>query len=218
MALQDIEIVTTTKRASVLVQHPLRKHILSVARRPISAADIALELGEPRQKVNYHVRQLARAAFLKRSGRRLKRNMVEQRYLATARAYVLAPEVLGELSPTPERVTDALSAAHLVALTARTQTELGAVTRAAARRAKRVPTLSISADIRFVSPEQRAAFTTALQDALRDAIARHTAPDSQPDGSPGSGRPYRLVVGCYPTPSDDDRNPTTASRSSEDDG
>jgi hypothetical protein len=44
----------------------------------------------PRQTVNYHARQLARARLLTRAGRRMRRRVIEQCYVASAGA----PEAL----------------------------------------------------------------------------------------------------------------------------
>jgi hypothetical protein len=198
--IPDVETITEGSRAAVLVQHPLRPRILSLAREPASATQIAAALGEARQKVNYHVRQLHRAGLLRPAGRRKKRNMVEQRFVATARAYVLAPQLVGPLAADAARVADAMSAAHLVALASQAQAELAAVMGAAGAQGKRVATLSVSAELRFESAEQREDFARALQAALTRVVAEHSSPMTRHDGSAGAGRPYRLVVGCYPLP------------------
>jgi hypothetical protein len=197
--IAEIETITDGSRAAVLVQHPLRPRILGLAREPASATQIAASLGEARQKINYHVRQLHRAGLLRPAGRRKKRNMVEQRFVATARAYVLAPQLVGPLAAQAGQISDALSAAHLVALAARTQTEVASAMEAAAAQGKRIATLSISTEVRFESAEQRDGFARALKDALAEVIAGHSEPATTRDGSPGSGRPFRLVLGCYPT-------------------
>jgi len=126
--------------------------------------------------------------------------MVEQRYVATARSYVLAPQLVGPLAAEAARVADALSASHLVALASQAQAELATVMKSAAAQGKRVATLSLAAELRFESAEQREDFTRALQAALGRVIATHSSPMTRRDGSAGSGRPYRLVVGCYPIP------------------
>lgn len=198
--IPDVEMITDGHRAAVLVQHPLRPRILSLAREPASATQMAAVLGETRQKVNYHVRQLHSVGLLKPAGRRKRRNMVEQRFVATARAYVLAPQLVGPLAAEAGQVADALSASHLVALASQAQAELATVMEAAGAQGKRVSTLSVSAEMRFESAEQREGFARALQSALTKVIAEHSAPTTKRDGSAGIGRPYRLVVGCYPIP------------------
>jgi len=198
--IADVEAITDGPRAAALVQHPLRPRIMSIAREPASATQIAAVLGETRQKVNYHVRQLHRAGLLRPAGRRKKRNMVEQRFVATARAYVLAPQLVGPLAAEAARVADALSASHLVALASQAQAELATVMEAAGAQGKRVATLSASAELRFESADQREAFTRALHTAITRVVAEHSSPMTKRDGSAGAGRPYRLVVGCYPIP------------------
>jgi hypothetical protein len=93
-----------------------------------------------------------------------------------------------------------LSASHLVALASQAQAELATVMEAAGAQGKRVSTLSVSAEMRFESAEQREGFARALQSALTKVVAEHSAPVTRRDGSAGTGRPYRLVVGCYPVP------------------
>lgn len=199
----DIEPVTDGARAAVLMQHPVRRRILSLARTPMSATEMAGRLGMPRQRVNYHVRQLERARFLERAERRLRRNMVEQRYVATARSYVIAPEVLGPLAPHALAVHDATSAAALFAITSRAQADLTRVLHDAGTDGKRVATLSLTSDVRFESAAQRAAFAEALERAVTDVIAGHTAPFTRPEGTAAPGRPFRVFLGCHPIPEDD---------------
>jgi hypothetical protein len=87
----------------------------------------------------------------------------------------------------------------LVALASQAQAELAAVMQAAGAQGKRVATLSVSAELRFESVQQRETFGRALQSALTRVVAEHSSPMMRRDGSAGAGRPYRLVVGCYPT-------------------
>lgn len=193
--------------------HPLRLRILEALREPDSAAGLARRLHLPRQKVNYHVRELARTHFLARAGRRRRRNMIEQRYVATARGYVLAPELLGRLHADPRRVEDAFSAAYLLALVATLQSELGRASEEATAQGKRLTTLSLSTELRFESAEQRAVFGKALQRAVVDVVGRYASPAKRADGRPGPGRPYRLILGCYPIPPrHDDKNPDKENR------
>ena len=191
----ELEAVADRRSAAVLVKHPLRVDILRAAHAPTSASRIASELGLPRQKVNYHVRELARAGLLRRAGRRKRGNMYEQRYVATARQYVLSPEVLGELAADPEQVTDVWSAAYLMALGGRMGSELARVTRDAADKGQRLATLSMQVEVGFANAKQRAAFAAALSQAVTDIVGKHSVPA---EGA-ASGA-YRLVLGCYPLP------------------
>lgn len=203
--MNEIEAVKDYEKARRLL-HPLRQEILQHARQPVSATDLGRRLGMPRQNVNYHVRELARAGFLRAAGRRRRRNLIEKKYVATAEAYVLLPEVLGPAGPARASAEDAFSAGRLLSLTATAQSELARATRGAAEQGKRLSTLSMDAELRFESMDQRAAFAGALRDALAEAIARHTSPFTNADGTPGEGRPFRLILGIYPIPPE--RGPT----------
>jgi biotin operon repressor len=197
--MNTVETVRSRRRAATLLAHPLRTRILHHAREPVSASDIARALGQPRQRVNYHVRLLARDGFLEPIAQHKKRNMVEHQYVASARAYVLTPEVLGTAAPDPAADADAASAEHLVALCARAQTEVATVMEVAHAAGLRVRTLSLQSEVRFGTAQQRAEFTQALLDAISGVVAHYSSPFTNEDaGDAASGRPFRLMVGCYP--------------------
>jgi DNA-binding transcriptional ArsR family regulator len=193
------DLVAEMPRASALL-HPLRLRILEALREPDSAAGLARRLRLPRQKVNYHVRELARNHFLERAGQRRRRNMIERRYRTTAQGYILSPELLGRLGSSLPQAEDAFSASYLLGVLALAQSELGRARREAVEQSKRLTTLSISSELRFESAEQRAKFAVELRRAVTDAIGRHDSPYTLEDGTSGHGRPYRLVLGCYPIP------------------
>jgi DNA-binding transcriptional ArsR family regulator len=193
------DLVASMGRASALL-HPLRLRILDALREPDSAAGLARRFRMPRQKMNYHVRELARAHFLERAGQRRRRNMIERRYRTTAQGYVLSPELLGRMGLPREHAEDVLSAAYLLGRMAVAQAELVYASREAATERKRLTTLSVSAELRFESAEQRAKFAAELQRSIIDVIGRFASPHTMADGSAGAGRPYRLLLGCYPIP------------------
>jgi DNA-binding transcriptional ArsR family regulator len=195
-----LQTVAEPERAELLL-HPLRQRILRHAAEPRSASEIARLLDLPPQKVNYHVRALADAGFLHPAGERRKRNLVEKRYRASALSYLVLPAVLGEMAADPGRGGDAVSAGHLLGLSARLQAELAGALVEAGQEADRVPTFAMDAELRFTSGDQRAAFAEALQEAVLDVIARFSAPALDRQGAPGGGRGYRLVLGCHPLPS-----------------
>ena len=200
--MTTIENITDRRRAATILAHPLRPRILAHAHEPVSASDLARRLEQPRQRVNYHVRQLAKAGFLQPAGRQTKRNMVEQQYVASARAYVLAPDVLADVRPAVGGDADNASAAHLAALCARAQSEVAQIMQSANAAGLRVRTMSMCRDVRFESVEQRAEFTKELLVAVRDVAARFSSPLATTDGTPAPGRPFRVVLGCYPVPNE----------------
>ncbi|HYL65450.1 MAG TPA: helix-turn-helix domain-containing protein [Candidatus Methylomirabilis sp.] len=195
-----VSLLREAAQAAALLHHPLRLKILAALLEPDSAAGVARRMKLPRQTVNYHVRELARARLLARAGRRRRRHLYEQCYVATARGYVLSPELLGQLAADPAQVADTFSAKYLLGLASKLQSELARSVELASAAGKRIATLSVNTELRFISPEQRAAFTQELQRTIVEVVGRHTSPFSLPDGSAAEGRPFRLVVGCYPIP------------------
>lgn len=187
-----VGVIREAPKAGALLK-PLRREILAYARTPISAAGIAAAMKRPRQVVNYHVRELARAGFLKRAGRVRKRGLYEQRYVVSARAFVLAPEVLGAMDVTAATATaDKASASYLLMLATRLQKELSESWRKADADGTSLPLLSLDSEFAFASPADRARFAAALTDAVTQVVAQHTVAGRGCDGT------YRLVLGCYP--------------------
>jgi hypothetical protein len=189
-----VGVIRDAPRAGVLLK-PLRREILGHAKTPVSAAGIAAAMGRPRQVVNYHVRELARAGFLRRAGRAKKRGLTEQRYVVSAQAYVLAPEMLGALDATATTATtDKASAAYLLMLATRLQRELSESWRHADAAGTPLPLLSLDTEFGFASAADRARFAQALTSAITTVVAEHTTVAGR-----GCDGAFRLVLGCYPT-------------------
>jgi DNA-binding transcriptional ArsR family regulator len=191
----DLQTVTSARRAGALL-NPLRLQILALARQPASASDLARRLELPRQRINYHVRALERAGFLRAAGRRRKRNMIEQRYVASARGFVLSPTLLGPVGADWRDIGDTASGDYLLALAEQLRRDVERAEREAG--GERVSTVSLKSQFRFESAAQRAEFTRALREAVVSVIARHATPNRTEDGRAGRGRAHRLVLACYP--------------------
>jgi DNA-binding transcriptional ArsR family regulator len=196
----NLDLLRDPAQAAALLHHPLRLKILVALLEPDSATGVARRMNLPRQTVNYHVRELAKARLLARTSRRRRRRLFEQCYVATARGYILSPELLGNLAADPTQVADTLSAEYLLGLASKLQSELACSLDLAAAAGKRLATFSLNTELRFTSPEQRAAFAEELQRAVLGVVARHSSPFAMPAGSAAEGRPFRLVLGCYPIP------------------
>ena len=188
--MKPVETITTPRRAAAILAHPLRPRILAHAREPISASELARRLDQPRQRLNYHVRQLAQHDLLEAVGQQRRRNMVEQQYIASAQAYVLTPAVLGDAAPAGAGNQDQTSAAQLIGLCARAQNDVARLIETGHAAGIRVRTLSLQADVAFDTAEQRTTFMDEIKSAINDVAARYHGK--------ASGRVFRLVFGCYP--------------------
>ena len=169
---------------------PIRASILDALTEPGSAATVAAAVGSTRQKVNYHLKALEAHGLVELAEERAWGGITERFVRRSARHLVVAPDVLQSAAIDPNEVADRLSAAYLIAVNARTVSEVGALASSAAT-GTRLPTLTVDTVIGFRSPEDRAAFATDLQSAVAELVARYHHDD---------GRPHRLTVSSYPRP------------------
>ena len=183
----------TDPRLARLLLHPLRRQVLAHADKPTSAAQIADKLQLPRQQVNYHVRVLADAGFLKPAGEVKRRGATERLYVAVSRGYMLSPDLLGDIQIEPGEVGERASAEYLMAIATRAQVET-ARARAQAEDGADVGALALHADIRFRTSAEREAFTRALRASVLDLVARHGAPASDAARS----KMFRLAMLVHP--------------------
>jgi hypothetical protein len=126
--------------------------------------------------------------------------MIEQRYVATARAFVLSPGILGPVGADWRDIGDTTSADYLLAIAEQVRADVERSAAEAEAEDKRIATVSLKSQFRFESPAQRVEFANAVREAVVGVIARHSSPNRLENGRPGRGRPYRLVLACYPVP------------------
>jgi hypothetical protein len=187
----NLNVIQDQKRASAVLD-PLRLRILEGLKKPGSASTLAREFQIPRQKINYHLRELEKHGFVEPVEERKKGNCVERIVRATARSYLISPEALGSLSADPEMLEDAFSASYLVAVAARAIQEIAFLRNKAEEHKKKLPTFTLQTEIRFSSAENRYSFLTELSNAVGRLTAKYH--DEKADG----GRLFRLVLGSYP--------------------
>ncbi len=188
----DVEVIDDPA-AAVVALDPIRAGLLAALAEPASAAALAQRVALPRQKVNYHLRALEAHGLVRLVEERAWGGITERIFVATAASYIVSPGALGAASSDPGRA-DRLSARYLIALAGRVVREVAELARRAERDDKRLAALAIDTEIRFRSPDERAAFTRELGAAVTALAARyHDA------GAPG-GRPHRLLVAAHPIP------------------
>ncbi|MEZ4416254.1 MAG: winged helix-turn-helix domain-containing protein [Gemmatimonadota bacterium] len=183
--------------AVTLLKEP-RRRILDLARSPISTVEMAERLGETRQRIGYHVRQLVQVGLLEETEGTRRGAMVEKQYSATADAFTLSPELLGPLAARLESSADRESVTHLLGAVHQVQTDLAGVLEHTSA-GTRVPTLTLSTELRFQSAAQRGAFAEALVNALTQVVGAHSGPFQNSDGAAASGDPFRLTLTLHPT-------------------
>lgn len=185
-----LELVDQAQAASML--QPMRLRILDALREPDSASGVARQLGMPRQKVNYHLRELEKAGLVEEVEQRRAGNCVERIVRAKATHYLIDPAALGSLAADGASVEDRFSSAYLIALAAGLIRDVAALQQKAAGAKKKIATLAIETDIRFATAEDRRKFAEELANAVAKLTAKY-----HDDETPG-GRRYRFIAGAYP--------------------
>jgi predicted ArsR family transcriptional regulator len=165
----DVQVIEDPAAAASALD-PIRSQLLAELATPGSAANLAGRVGLPRQKINYHLRALEAHGLVKVAEERRHGGLTERVLEATARTYIVSPTALG------------LASRYLVAVAARLLREV-------ARLKPDEPTMTLDAEVRFRTPEDRAAFADELTHAVNRAISRY---------HDDAGRPHRLVVAAHP--------------------
>jgi DNA-binding transcriptional ArsR family regulator len=180
-----LQIVQNPEKAAVLLQAG-RLDLLVRLAEPDSAAGLARQLGIPRQKVNYHLRELEREGFVELFEERRKGNCIERVVRATAREFLIAPHAGKTVT------ADRFSAAYLVSTMARVIRDLAAICLRAGKARKRVATLTLETEIRFATAESRSAFAEELTATIAHLARKYH--DEQSEG----GRRFRFIAASYP--------------------
>jgi DNA-binding transcriptional ArsR family regulator len=196
-----VHLVDRPEHAARLLK-PLRLRILRALGAGDSAAGVARTLAMPRQKVNYHLRELERAGLAELVEERRRGNCTERVLRARATRYVIDPALFGELGPDPATVTDRFSSSYLTALASQMVGEVAGLRRRADAAGKTLATLSMLSEIRFASAESRHAFAEDLGRTLARLVARYHDPHAP------HGRTFRLATAAWPKPSRPTEPPT----------
>ena len=189
----DLEVIHDPA-AAVVALDPIRARLLAELTQPGSAASLAIRVGLPRQKVNYHLRALETHGLVRAVEERRWGGIVERRVVATAASYIVSPAALGHAASDPARASDRLSAHYLIALAARVVREVGELLRGSREQGKHLATLALDTEVRFRNPADRAAFTAQLTESISTLVARYH------DAAAPGGRPHRLILVAHPSP------------------
>jgi DNA-binding transcriptional ArsR family regulator len=175
---------------------PLRRRLLAELREPASAAVLAGRLGQSRQRLNYHVRELEKAGLVELVELRPRRGCVERVVRATARAVMVDPDASGDLRTATQ---DRFAADALLAVAARTISDVAAMRARADAKGRRLVTFAVEAEVGFARPADIQRFAERLGQQVAELVAAFD-----------SGRPehrYRLVAGGHPAPGPQEEEP-----------
>ena len=169
--------------------HPLRVEILEALREPASAATVARQIGQPRQKVNYHLKELEQAGLVEQLRERRVGNFVESIYRAVARSFLVSPEVAWSNPRRIETLRRQHSLQTLVALGERLQRDAAVLVDRAAFEGEEIASASVEAEARFASVAEREAFLDEYLRATAELLDKYGKTE---------GAAYRIVLAAYP--------------------
>src|SRR5688500_2047340 len=99
--MQDVEVIEDPAAAAVALD-PIRARLLAELAVPSSAGALALRVGIPRQKVNYHLKALEAYGLVTLTEERKHGGITERVLRATAASYVISPAALAESGADPQ--------------------------------------------------------------------------------------------------------------------
>ncbi|HZF17149.1 MAG TPA: helix-turn-helix domain-containing protein [Steroidobacteraceae bacterium] len=181
-------------RAVGLLADPVRRQILQRLTAPGSATSIARELGLPRQRIRYHMRELEKHGFVELLREERKRGCVERVMRRTSDSIVLAPDSLTADKLHPQSVRDRFSSLYLIALASQMLREVTAAQVGAKVDDKLLPTFSLQVDVRIATQQDKNAFAEELGREIARLAVKYHQPQSR------GGRSFRVIVGSYPAP------------------
>ncbi len=172
---------------------PVRGRLLAELAEPASASTLAARLGQPRQRINYHLKALEQHGLVELVEERRRGNCIERVLQASAARYVISPAVLAGVEPDPAQSPDRLSARWLLALAARLVRDVGESLAGANRAGKKLATFALDGEVRFASSADRTAFAEELLAAVTALTAKYH------DDTAPRGRRHRLIVAVHPS-------------------
>jgi DNA-binding transcriptional ArsR family regulator len=176
MASSAVAVLDSSEQLAAIT-HPTRLRVLDALRAPDSAAGVARQLGEPRQRINHHVRELAKAGLLVEAGERRKGNFVEQLYESAAGTFVVSPRLTWGDGARLRAIADQVALQHLVDVGERLQRDAAVLLDRAAFDGDQIPAVAVEATVRFADADARAAFLDAYLALTARLIEQHAATD-----------------------------------------
>ncbi len=170
------------------IAQPGRLALLEALQVPDSAAGVARKLGQSRQGVSYHLRELARVGLVEHAGERRKGNFVEQLYRSVARRFVVSAAFGWSKERLRAVLRDQASLSRLVALGERLQSDAAGLLDRALD-GEQIASATVEAEVGFASAEERAEFVNEYLAAMAPLLRKHGSRE---------GDPFRVAIAVYP--------------------
>ncbi len=187
----SLDLIDSVDSASALLS-PIRLQMLQHLKEPNSATGLAKLLDLPRQKVNYHLRELEKRGLVQLVSEKKKGNCVERIVKAKARSYLLNFDPVGNLPEDPSEIKDKFSSTYLIAMASKLIKDVATLQKGAEEAKKQLATFSLETEVRFSSAESLAKFTNELTAVVASLANKYNEEAS------AAGRSYRFCLGAHP--------------------
>ncbi|MEO1052959.1 MAG: helix-turn-helix domain-containing protein [Bacteroidota bacterium] len=187
----NIDVVNDVGSAATLL-NPLRMQILKHLEEPNSASGLSRILNIPRQKLNYHLRELEKKNLVEFVKETKRGNCTERIMKATAKSYLINVDAVRSSPEDLEAMKDQFSSNYLVAAAANMINEVSTLKTGAAKAKKKLPTYTLQTEIRFETVKDLNGFAEELSQAIAKLTAKYHKEDS------ATGRTFKLCTCSYP--------------------
>jgi len=188
----SVNIIEDSKTASSLL-NPMRRQMLEHLKEPNSASGLARILHIPRQKVNYHLRELEKRGLVEFVKENKRGNCVERILQATARSYLISLESVGQLPLDAEQIKNEFSSTYLIAVASNMINEVAQLKTKAEKANKKLATFTLQSEIRLASPKSLNSFTEELSQFTAKLITKYH------DEQTPKGRKYKFNICAHPS-------------------
>ncbi|MDN4073852.1 ArsR/SmtB family transcription factor [Fictibacillus terranigra] len=189
-SIEETYLVTLPEQAAALL-HPIRSELLSALKEPASATEIAKQLNETPQKINYHLKALEKVGLVFRAGTRNVRNLVEVLYQAVAKTLIFS-DSLGLSPEASQKLKDQHALAHVLSLTETMKKDaLQLMERA---EDQQIPSAVLQSTVSLSNEEERNQFINEYFSLLQQLVGKYQS------GKKEQGEDFQVSIAVYPKP------------------
>lgn len=188
--IQESYVLESPEQAMALL-NPLRGEIVAHLQEPASATEVARQLSETPQRINYHLKSLEKVGIVRRVGTRQVRNLVEVLFQAVAKSFILA-ESLSMKPETMRKLKDQGALAHLITTSERMKRDALLLMEQSDEN-EVVASAALQLQVTLSDPEQRNAFVEEYVSLVQKLVAKFHC-DVQSD------EVYQVLLAVYPQP------------------
>jgi DNA-binding transcriptional ArsR family regulator len=188
--IQENYVLESPEQAMALL-NPLRGEIVAHLMEPASASEVARQLNETPQRINYHLKSLEKVGIVRRVGSRQVRNLVEVLFQAVAKSFVLA-ESLSMKPETVRKLKDQGALSHLITTSERMKKDALLLMEQSDEN-EVIASAALQLQVSLADPEQRHAFVEEYVSLVHKLVAKYHSDSKQEDT-------YQVLLAVYPKP------------------